>query len=205
MKNEQFFEMIKERNSTRVFDSSTEISSSEITELLDAAMTAPSAWNLQHWKFVVFHGENAQGKLLPVAYNQGQVKDASCVIAVLADTQSAKNVDLVFGPAVEAGFMTQEAKDKLKANVENAYATEQRNREQGILNSSLAGMQLIMAASAKGWNTCAIGGFNPEALMEEFNVSSRYVPIMLITIGESTLKGHPAPRMNVEQVTEWAK
>ena len=70
MKNEQFFEMIKERNSTRVFDASTEISSSEITELLNAAMTAPSAWNLQHWKFVVFHGENAQGKLLPVAYNQ---------------------------------------------------------------------------------------------------------------------------------------
>ncbi|HDR6211304.1 TPA: nitroreductase family protein, partial [Bacillus anthracis] len=48
-------------------------------------------------------------------------------------------------------------------------------------------------------------GFNPQALSEEFNVSSRYVPIMLITIGESTLKGHPAPRMSVEQVSEWAK
>ena len=58
---------------------------------------------------------------------------------------------------------------------------------------------------ATGWDTCAIGGFNPQALTEEFNVSSRYVPIMLITIGESTLKGHPAPRMSVEQVSEWAK
>ncbi|KQL36464.1 NAD(P)H nitroreductase [Bacillus sp. FJAT-25509] len=203
MKNEQFFEMIKERNSTRVFDSSTEISSSEITELLDAAMTAPSAWNLQHWKFVVFHGENAQGKLLPVAYNQGQIKDASCVIAVLADTQSAKNVDLVFGPAVEAGFMKQEAKDKLKANVENAYATEQRNREQGILNSSLAGMQLIMAASAKGWNTCAIGGFNEQAFKETFLTDDRYIPTMLVAIGKEKVPGHPTKRFSAKEMSIW--
>ncbi|PFH81347.1 nitroreductase family protein [Bacillus sp. AFS088145] len=203
MKNEQFFEMIKERNSTRVFDSSTEISSSEITELLDAAMTAPSAWNLQHWKFVVFHGENAQGKLLPVAYNQAQIKDASCVIAVLADTQSAKNVDLVFGPAVEAGFMTQEAKDKLKANVEGAYATEQRNREQGILNSSLAGMQLIMAASAKGWNTCAIGGFNEQAFKETFLTDDRYIPTMLIAIGKEKVPGHHTTRFSAKEMSIW--
>jgi nitroreductase len=203
MKNEQFFEMIKERNSTRVFDSSTEISSSEITELLNAAMTAPSAWNLQHWKFVVFHGENAQGKLLPVAYNQGQVKDASCVIAVLADTQSAKNVDPVFDPAVKAGYMTQEAKDKLKANVENAYATEQRNREQGILNSSLAAMQLIMAATAKGWNTCAIGGFNEEAFKENFLTDTRYIPTMLIAIGKEKVPGHQTTRFSAEDMSIW--
>ena len=66
-------------------------------------------------------------------------------------------------------------------------------------------MQLMLAPKATGWDTCAIGGFNPQALTDEFNVSSRYVPIMLITIGESTLKGHPAPRMSVEQVSEWAK
>ncbi len=41
-------------------------------------------------------------------------------------------------------------------------------------------MQLMLAAKATGWDTCAIGGFNPQALTEEFNVSSRYVPIMLI-------------------------
>ncbi|PEJ56214.1 MULTISPECIES: nitroreductase family protein [unclassified Bacillus (in: firmicutes)] len=203
MKNEQFFEMIKERNSTRVFDSSSEISSSEITELLDAAMSAPSAWNLQHWKFVVFHGEHAQGRLLPVAYNQGQIKDAACVIAVLADTQSAKNVDLVFGPAVEAGYMTQEAKDKLKSNVENAYATEQRNREQGILNSSLAGMQLIMAASAKGWNTCAIGGFNEQAFKETFLTDDRYIPTMLIAIGKEKVPGHQTSRFSAKEMSIW--
>jgi len=203
MKNEQFFEMIKERNSTRAFDHSIEISQSEITELLDAAMTAPSAWNLQHWKFVVFHGEEAQGKLLPIAYNQGQIKDASVVIAVLADTESAKNVDPVFDPAVKAGSMSQEAKDKLKANVINAYSTEQRNREQGILNSSLAGMQLILAASASGWNTCAIGGFDEKAFRETFLSDNRYIPTMLIAIGKEKVPCHPTNRFSAKEMSIW--
>ncbi len=53
---------------------------------------------------------------------------------------------------------------------------------QPFSNASLAAMQLMLAAKATGWDTCAIGGFNPQALTEEFNVSSRYVPIMLITM-----------------------
>jgi nitroreductase len=203
MENSNFFEMIQERNSTRVFDSNFEISRGEIADLLNAAITAPSAWNLQHWKFVVFHGEEAQGKLLPVAYNQGQIKDAACVIAVLADTESAKNVDPVFDPAVKAGFMTQEAKDRLKQNVLNAYSTEQINREQGILNSSLAAMQLIMAASAKGLNTCAIGGFNHQAFTEQFLTDSRYIPTMLIAIGKENVPGHPTNRFPAEQMSIW--
>ena len=98
--------------------------------------------------------------------------------------------------------MKEEAKERLAKNIESAYAREQFPRDAAFSNASLAAMQLMLAAKATGWDTCAIGGFNPQALTDEFNVSSRYVPIMLITIGESTLKGHPAPRMSVEQVSE---
>lgn len=84
--------------------------------------------------------------------------------------------------------MKEEAKERLAKNIESAYAREQFPRDAAFSNASLAAMQLMLAAKATGWDTCAIGGFNPQALTDEFNVSSRYVPIMLITIGESTLK-----------------
>ncbi len=48
------------------------------------------------------------------------------------------------------------------------------SQEMQFFNASLAAMQLMLAAKATGWDTCAIGGFNPQALTEEFNVSSRY-------------------------------
>ncbi|PGC30467.1 nitroreductase family protein [Bacillus pseudomycoides] len=205
MTQQDFFTVLYERTSNRAFNSEKEISKKELQEILKAGGQAPSAWNLQHWKFLVFQGKDVQSRLHPIAYNQQQILDASAVVAILGDLEANKNIDSVYGPIVEQGFMKEEAKERLAQNIESAYKREQYPRDAAFSNASLAAMQLMLAAKATGWDTCAIGGFNPQALMEEFNVSSRYVPIMLITIGESTLKGHPAPRMNVEQVTEWAK
>lgn len=205
MTQQDFFTVLYERTSNRAFNPEKEISKEELQEILKAAGQAPSAWNLQHWKFLVFQGEDVQSRLHPIAYNQQQILDASAVVAVLGDLEANKNVAPVYGPIVEQGFMKEEAKERLAQNIESAYQREQYPRDAAFSNASLAAMQLMLAAKATGWDTCAIGGFNPQALMEEFNVSSRYVPIMLITIGESTLKGHPAPRMKVDQVVEWAK
>ncbi|CAM4037839.1 NAD(P)H nitroreductase [Bacillus manliponensis] len=205
MTNQDFFTVLYERTSNRAFNPEKEISKEDLHEILKAAGQAPSAWNLQHWKFLVFQGEDVQRRLHPIAYNQQQILDASAVVAILGDLEANKNVDPVFGPLVEKGYMQEDAKNRLAENIENAYKREQYPRDAAFSNASLAAMQLMLAAKAKGWDTCAIGGFNPQALVEEFNVSSRYTPIMLITIGEATLKGHPAPRMSVEEVTEWAK
>lgn len=205
MTNQDFFTVLYERTSNRAFNPEKEIAKEDLHEILKAAGQAPSAWNLQHWKFLVFQGEDVQRRLHPIAYNQQQILDASAVVAILGDLEANKNVDPVFGPLVEKGYMQEDAKNRLAENIENAYKREQYPRDAAFSNASLAAMQLMLAAKAKGWDTCAIGGFNPQALVEEFNVSSRYTPIMLITIGEATLKGHPAPRMSVEEVTEWAK
>lgn len=205
MVNQDFFTVLYERTSNRAFNPEKEISKEDLYEILKAAGQAPSAWNLQHWKLLVFQGEDVQRRLHPIAYNQQQILDASAVVAILGDLEAYKNVEPVFGPLVEKGYMQEEAKNRLAENIESAYKREQYPRDAAFSNASLAAMQLMLAAKAKGWDTCAIGGFSPQALTEEFNVSSRYIPIMLITIGESTLKGHPAPRMSVEEVTEWAK
>ncbi|MFD0770854.1 nitroreductase family protein [Bacillus sp. CGMCC 1.60114] len=205
MTQQDFFTVLYDRTSNRAFNPEKKISKEELFDILKAAGQAPSAWNLQHWKFLVFQGEDVQRRLHPIAYNQQQILDASAVVAILGDLEAYKNVDAVYSPLVEQGLMQEEAKNRLAQNIEGAYQREQYPRDAAFSNASLAAMQLMLAAKATGWDTCAIGGFNPQALMEEFNVSSRYLPIMLITIGESTLEGHPAPRMSVEQVTEWAK
>src|SRR6476646_308077 len=109
MTNNDFFNVLYERTSTRAFNPDKEISSTELHEILKAAAQAPSAWNLQHWKFLVFQGEDVQKRLHPIAYNQQQILDASAVVAVLGDLEAYKNVEPVYGPIVEQGFMKEEA------------------------------------------------------------------------------------------------
>ncbi len=65
-------DVLKARASVKEYDTNALISKEELTELLDLAAKAPSAWNLQHWHFSVFHSDESKAALLPVAYNQNK-------------------------------------------------------------------------------------------------------------------------------------
>ena len=202
---ENFYELIEERRSTKVYDPKIEMPREELVGILETAGKAPSAWNLQHWQFLVFDNKEVQERLLPIAYNQQQVKDASAVIAVLGDLEANKKVDPVFDPAIENGEMTSEIKEILKGQIDGAYGREQYPRDAAFSNASLAAMQLMLAAKAEGWDTCPIGGFNPAALVSEFNVSDRYLPIMLITIGKPLQKARKSGRLDIRNLIDWAE
>ncbi|BCB02825.1 nitroreductase family protein [Bacillus sp. KH172YL63] len=202
---EDFLQLVEARRSTKVYDPQVEIPREELVGLLETAGKAPSAWNLQHWKFLVFDQKEVQERLLPIAYNQQQVHDASAVVAVLGDLEANKNIDPVFDPAVEQGEMTAEIKNVLKTQIDGAYGREEYPRDAAYSNASLAAMQLMLAAKAKGWDTCPIGGFNPSALVSEFNISDRYLPIMLITIGKPLQEARKSGRLDIRNLIDWAE
>lgn len=81
--NARFFRVIKERRSVRHYDASFQIPREELNRILQEATLAPSSHNLQPWRFLVIHEAGLKEKLLPIAYNQKQVVEASDVIAVM--------------------------------------------------------------------------------------------------------------------------
>jgi nitroreductase len=200
---EDLLTVINNRASVRHYDPTVKISEDELSEILTFTTKAPSAWNLQHWYFTVFKSEESKQKLLPIAYNQSQIVDSSAVIAILGDLEADKNIDLVYDPLVEAGFMTTEIKDTLAGQISRAYTDKGFARDAAFSNASLAAMQLMLAAKAKGFDSCAIGGFNKVQLMEEFNISDRYVPIMLISIGKAVKQAHQSTRLDLSKVSTW--
>lgn len=193
-------EAMLSRHSVRKYVPHTPIASSELNEILELAGSAPSAWNLQHWRFLVFQQEDTKQKLLPIAYNQQQVVDCSAVIAVLGDTQANLMASELYGEQLQAGNISQQVHDTLVGNINRAYASsEQVGTEAAILNSSLAAMQLMLAAKEKGWDTCSMGGFSKEQFVTEFNIPSRYVPVMLITLGKAAAPAHATSRLPLER------
>lgn len=202
-KQSDIFSVIEDRKSVKSYDSNAILTKEEVEELIQLTSKAPSAWNLQHWHFMVFHGKEVQEKLLPIAYNQKQVVDSSVVIAILGDLEADKNAEAIFSSDVEKGLMTQEIKDAIIGQIQGAYQNAQYARDAAFSNASLAAMQLMLAAKGKGLDTCPIGGFNVSKFVEEFNVSDRYVPVMLITVGTAAQPARPSDRLSIEQTTTW--
>ncbi|AOZ90359.1 nitroreductase family protein [Bacillus xiamenensis] len=196
-------DILKERASVKEYDTTHEMTKEELTELLDITTKAPSAWNLQHWHFTVFHSAESKAKLLPIAYNQKQVSQASAVIAVLGDLEANKNGEKIYSELAEQGFITEDIKETLMTQINSAYQSEQYAREAAYSNASLAAMQLMIAAKAMGYDTCAMGGFSKEAYIKEFNVSSRYEPVMLISVGKAAKEAHKSNRFDIEEVSDF--
>lgn len=199
-----FFTLVQDRHAVKHFDPNYKLDEQEIMEMIAAAVKAPSAWNLQHWKFLAITEQSAKEKLLSVAYGQKQIVEASVVIAVLGDLEANRNAESVCSSAVEAGYMTEEVKSNLMKQIEAAYSNGPAfPRDDAIRNSSLAAMQLMLAAKANGLDSCPMGGFDSEAFNAAFAVPPRFIPVLLVAIGKGTIPAHPSGRFPVEQTIDW--
>lgn len=199
-----FFEVVRERHAVKQYDPAFTLSEQEILELLDIAGSAPSAWNLQHWTFLAITDPAAKQKLLPIAYGQQQVVDASVVVAVLGNLQANRNAEAIYGPAVQAGLMPEKIKTSLIEQIEYTYANIPTvPRDEAIRNASFAAMQLMLAAKAKGLDSCPMGGYDAAQFVETFHVPEQYVPVLLIAIGKAAVPARPSGRFPVSRTVVW--
>ncbi|UOB20067.1 nitroreductase family protein [Macrococcus armenti] len=196
-------EKLLTRRAVKQYDPAFKLSQEEILDLLDAANKAPSAWNLQHWKFMVVHSDESKQKLLPIAFNQQQIVDASAVIVILGDKEAYKNIDEICAPDIEKGRMTEEIKARIANQVNNAYENEHYAYEAAVMNSTFPAMQIMNFATLRDLGTCTIGGFNRTQLIETFKIDERYVPTMLITVGKATKTPRETDRRDVTSITSF--
>lgn len=194
-------QVMEARHSVRKYDSSEEIPRGKLNEILRLAATAPSSWNLQHWRFLVVTDPAQKERLLPIAYGQQQVVDAYATIVILGDLEADKSALRVYNDSLEKGYINEQVRDTLVAQIEQAYQNNpQLARDEAIRNASLAAMQLMLAAKAKGYDTCPMGGFDREALIEAFRIPSRYLPVMIITMGKASVPAYPTSRFGLDEL-----
>jgi len=75
-------EVIKSRISANNYDTERELTDQQVSDLIDLATHAPSAFNLQNWKFLAVRSSEAKARLLPLAYGQQKVMDAAVTFIV---------------------------------------------------------------------------------------------------------------------------
>lgn len=193
--------LIRDRRSVRKYDPNFKIEKEEILDMLKEATTAPSTSNLQPWEFLVFMDPEERKDLRAIAYNQEQIETASAVIAVLGDKEFYKNIEPVYDSMSEAGYIDDASKAMLVGNANKAYpfAPEGLRTNMATFDSGLAAMQLMLIAKDRGYATGPMGGFDKAKFSERFNVSDRFYPVALITIGKENAPAHKTTRLSIEE------
>lgn len=205
MKNNNFEDVVFNRRSVKVFDENVKISHSEMLEMINKAVKAPSSVNLQPWRFVIVDSEEGKDKLRPlIRFNKRQNDTSSAMILIFGDMECYKKGNEIYEQAVNKGLMPEEVKNDTLNLFLPAYENASREKMNDIvkIDSSLVASQLMLVARHYGYDTNAIGGFEEDQLAEAFDLDKdRYVPVLILAIGKSDYESHESVRLEAADIS----
>jgi nitroreductase len=169
----EFAEVVKKRRSVRHFNTKLAVSDADIRDLLSVATTAPTAGNIQPWRFVVVRSLEARERLA-AAMGQKWATAAPVIIAVCVDPRPC---------AARYG----DRGEKLYAIQDTAAAVE----------------NILLATVDKGLASCWIGAFDTTSVAAALGVVAPITPIAILPVGYSAESAGKPARRPIDEVTTW--
>lgn len=174
------------------------ISDTELDQLLATAGRAPSAYNVQPWRWVAVRDQALKDQLQTAAYGQGQVGAAPVVLVLYTDTRDAlDNIEETFAPTLPADKAAA-TKDQL---LRTLGARSDADREAwGAGQSYIALGYLLLLAESMGLGTSPMLGFDPEKVKSILGLPEYARVPALVAVGYPAEEGFESPRHAVERV-----
>lgn len=169
----EFSEVVSKRRSVRHFNTKLAVSETDIRGLLEAAVHAPTAGNIQPWRFFVVRSTEARERLA-ASLRQPWAAAAPVVIVVAVDPRpcSARYGD----------------------RGEYLYS---------IQDTAAAATSILLAAVDRGLASCWIGAFDENAVSQAVGITAPITPVAVLPIGYSAEAAGKPSRRPLAEVTTW--
>jgi len=178
---------IVERRSVKHFDANHSMTEAEITELMQHAILSPTAFNIQHWRFVNVQDKDKRQQIQDASWGQTQVTESSLLLVLCADLNAwEKQPERYWKNAPE------EVQGFLLPAIENYYTNHhQAQRDECIRSTSIAAMNIMLMAKGMGYDSCPMDGFDFDAVAKIINLPHDHIITMMITIGKKKEAARP--------------
>ncbi|MDX1298876.1 MAG: nitroreductase family protein [Pseudomonas sp.] len=182
-------EAIRSRRAVKAYDPAFTLSDEDKNELLQLALHAPSAFNLQHVRLVEVSDPALRQQLREVAWGQAQVTDASMLVVVCAQVDSwQQHVGRVWEGA------PAEVQNYMSGAIDTYYRDKpQVQRDETMRSCGLLAQTLMLAARGKGLDSCPMDGFDFDAVAKLINLPDNHVIALMVAVGKKALE--PKPRI----------
>lgn len=180
---------INARRAIKHYDPTHRMTEEEIKTLLTAALQSPTAFNIQHWRFVTVIDPEVRKQIRAVAWDQAQVTDSSLLIVLCADKDAWKKDAARYWKDAP-----QPVQDFLVPAIGQYYdGRDQVQRDECMRSCGLAGMTIMLAAKAMGYDSCPMDGFDFDAVAKIIKLPEDHVISFMIAVGKGTQPAWPKP------------
>ena len=106
--------LFTERRSVNFFDTSKDLDLQTVKDILNLAVYAPSAFNLQPWRVIVVKSEANKEKLFGLAHNQPKVKEAPVTLILVGNKNGWDNNNPVWDEMLKSVGGNQQMVEALR-------------------------------------------------------------------------------------------
>jgi len=168
----ELFEALNKRRSIRKYRSDP-IPKEKLSRILEAAIQAPSAGNLQPWRFIILRDTQRKMAIAEAALGQLMIADAPVVIVVCTDQRRSERY---YG---ERGV--------------NLFC---------IQDTAAAVQNLMLAAFALELGTCWVGSFDERKVSSILHAPDGMRPVAIIPLGYPAEHPTPTSRRPLSEVVQ---
>lgn len=176
---------IETRRAVRKLDPAHVIGEDEIRELMSLTLLSPTAFNIQHWRFVLVRDKALREEIRAACWMQPQITEASLLVVVCADVKAWQKA-----PERYWRTATDEVREGLLEGIRQHYAgRESFQVEEAMRSCGIAAQTLMLAARAMGYDTSPMDLGDVAAVARLIDLPEDHVIAMYVAVG----KGIEAP------------
>ncbi|MGA7801717.1 MAG: nitroreductase family protein [Gammaproteobacteria bacterium] len=179
---------IQARRAVKAFDPTHRMTDAEVERLLGLTRLAPTAFNIQNWRFLIVEDPQVRSAIREAAWNQPQMTDASLLVVVCADLQAWDRQ-----PERYWSHASERLQSAMVSTLRRVYGEDGvMRRDEAMRSGGMAAMTLMLAAKEMGYDSCPMTGFDFGAVAGIINLPDDHAICMIVTIGKAA--GEPGPR-----------
>ncbi|MCT4639355.1 MAG: nitroreductase family protein [Bacteroidales bacterium] len=198
--------LFNERRSVNFFDKDKKLDNELIKEIIDLAVLAPSAFNLQPWRIIVVKSDESKQKLFELANKQPKVLEASANLLIIGNMEGYDETNPVWDEMLTSVGGNKEMVDGAKGAAAFLYgSTEERKMKFAESNAGLLAMSVMIAAKELGIESHPMSGLDFDGIHTAFNLNKGESVVMNIAIGykdESKQLYPRRPRRGFDDIAE---
>jgi len=181
------FAAIEGRRAVKHYDPDHKLTPEEEHKLFSSALLAPTAFNIQNWRFVVLRDPELRQQARAVAWGQAQVTDASLLIVMCADLKAWEKDPTRYWrnapPEVQAFIVPA---------IDQYYrGRDQVARDEAMRSCGIAAQTVMLAAKAMGYESCPMDGFDFDAVGKLINLPEDHAVTMFVAVGKGLEAARP--------------
>lgn len=178
---------IETRRAIKEFDASHKMTQREIEELMSLALLSPSAFNIQHWRFVLVQNPELRESIRAVSWMQPQITDASLFVIICADISAwEKDPDRYWRNAPD------DVREGLVAVIDEYYRERpQTQRDEAMRSCGIAAQTLMLAAQGMGYDSCPMDLSDFGEVAKLIRLPEGHVIALFVAIGKRVREPWP--------------